>query len=345
MKIQKLILKTAYCLAGLLFIASIGVNISQYQQFKKLSNKPVPGETTKHEPTGQTMSAPVEMVQKSEIKSTTPASKEKNSNPGEINELEYQLDATEEELDMTNEQLDDELSKKAEYKKTRDQLAKNMSSLSNPVNKKMIIDSLTPIIGNDYDPLFKKLNISKEKFDEFKGMLVEQRLEEQNLGASMVGASSAEEEEKLSQQGMEIEEKFKNRISELLGEEKNELYKTYESRLQERRSLREFMETQSPDNRINEEQTEALIDSMYEARKAVYDEMGPGPKINSASDLTEETLSQVMEISARANEKYVEVSRGIMKPEQVKQYKAFLKQKQEMTESVLKMSLYLNDNK
>lgn len=344
MKIQKLLLKTVYCLAGLLFISSIVVNIYQYQQFKKISKEPVPAKTTKDESTGKTMSAPVKMVQKSEIKSTTLISKEENSNPSEINELEYQLNATEEELDMANEQLDDELSKKAEFKKARDQLAKNMYSLSNPVNKKMMVDSLTPIIGNDYDPLLKKINISKEEFDEFKGMLIEQRMEEQSLSASYMGASD-EEKEKVNQQLIEIAKKYGNKISDFLGEEKNEIYKTYASRLPERRNLREFMETLSPDNRIKEEQAENLIDSMYSARKAVYDEMGPGPNINSSSDLTEEKLSQIMEMSARVNEKYVEVSRGTMTPEQVEQYKAFLKQRQEMTESVFKMSSYYNDNR
>jgi hypothetical protein len=111
MKTQKVLLKTAYCLVGLSILVLIGLSIFQHQQIKKLSENAVPDTITKDESTGDPMSAPVEMVQKSVAKSTGPVSKEKESYTGEINELEYQLDAAEEELDMTNEQLSDELSK------------------------------------------------------------------------------------------------------------------------------------------------------------------------------------------------------------------------------------------
>ena len=69
MKTQKLLLKTAYCLTGLLFLASIGLNIYQYQQFKELSERPVPDKIEKNETVSDSNSgsesAPVKMVQKS----------------------------------------------------------------------------------------------------------------------------------------------------------------------------------------------------------------------------------------------------------------------------------------
>ena len=114
-------------------------------------------------------------------------------------------------------------------------------------------------------------------------------------------------------------------------------------RLTERRSLREFIETLPPDNRINEEQKEILIDSMYEARKTVYDQMVPFTSNESSFTLTEKTLAQMMERSELVNEAYVEVSRGMMTSEQIEQYITFLKRNRDMSESLLKMSLYLKD--
>lgn len=105
------------------------------------------------------------------------------------------------------------------------------------------------------------------------------------------------------------------------------------------------MESLPPEKRISKDQAEILINSMYEAQKTVQTEKGPGVNISSPSDLTEETLAQMMERSARINEKYVEISRGMMTPEQVEQYKTFLKQRLDMTESVLKMSLNLYGGK
>jgi len=73
MKTQKLLLKTAYCLAGLLILVSIGFNIFQYQRNKRLSEKSVPEKITKNEFVSHSIndsisdseSAPVKMVQKS----------------------------------------------------------------------------------------------------------------------------------------------------------------------------------------------------------------------------------------------------------------------------------------
>jgi phosphoribosyl-ATP pyrophosphohydrolase len=342
MKTQKVLLKTAYCLAGVLILVSIGFNIFQYQRNKRLSEKPVPEKIAKNESTSDSISnsesAPVKIVQKSERKSTVPISKEEKSITSEIDELEYHLNAAEEELDMTSEQLSDELSQKAKYKKAYDKGQKIIKS--NPAFQKSIRDSVTQTILKNYDPLFEKLNISEEEFDEFKGMLVDQQIEIRNISASIVGASSYEEEEKARRQGEEIRNKYENKISEFLGRENNEIYQAYASRLTERRSLRDFMETFPPDNRMNEEQTEVLIDSMYEARRTVYDKMGPVTNNGSSFELTEETLAQVMERSARVDEKYVELCRGMMTPEQVEQYKTFLKQELEMQESLLKLSLY-----
>ena len=242
---------------------------------------------------------------------------------------------------MAYEQLSDELSKKAEFKNAMDEYAKNM--LSNPVKKKR--DSLTLSLGNYFDPLSKKLNISKEEFDEFKGILVDQMMEIESMNASIIGASSDEDKEKAYQQAKEIREKYKNKISDILGEENNEIYQSYMTRLVDRMSLNEFIETLSPDNRINEEQTEVIINSMYEARKAIYAEMAPDRNIGSSSELTGEKLDRMMERSARINEKYVEICNGMLSPDQIEQYKTFLNQKLVRDESRLKMSLYLHDIK
>jgi hypothetical protein len=373
MKTQKVLLKSAYCLAGLLILASIGLNIFQYQRNKKLYEKPVPEKITKDESAGKTMSAlvkmdqkrdaesatpvetvqkkavestaPVKIVQKGEIKSTTPASKEEESNTTEINELEYHLDAAEEEIDMTNEQLDEELSKKEEFKKAYDNFA------SNPAMQKILRDSLEKTmkqnLDKSYDPLLKKLNFSKEEGDEFKGILTDRMMEIQNVIPPNILAATDEERSKINQQAKEIRDKYDNKISEFLGRENSEIYRSYNKSLSERSSLNSFMETVSPDNRINEKQTETLIDTMYAGRKAVYDEMGPDIDMNSSSNLTNENIARQIEKQKRVYERYMEASRNILPAEQAEQYKAYLKQLLDFSESNLKMRLFMkgNDNK
>jgi hypothetical protein len=240
MKTQKVLLKTAYCLAGVLILVSIGFNIFQYQRNKRLSEKPVPEKIAKNESTSDSISnsesAPVKIVQKSERKSTVPISKEEKSITSEIDELEYHLNAAEEELDMTSEQLSDELSQKAKYKKAYDKGQKIIKS--NPAFQKSIRDSVTQTILKNYDPLFEKLNISEEEFDEFKGMLADSIMEIQSVVLPNIRAASDEEKAKMNQQAKEIRDKYDNKISEFLGRENNEVYQSYRKSLSEQYLLK-----------------------------------------------------------------------------------------------------------
>ena len=346
MKTQKLVLKIVYCLAGLLLLASIGINAVQYLQFRKFSENPESHKLSKNEPVSDPKnnsdSVPVKKDQKNKIKKTATAGNVQNSDTSESNELEYHLNAAKEELDMTNDQLSEELAKKEEFKKAYYQPS---SRNSDPVYKKIRKEAYTRRLGEDYDPLYNKLDISKEKFDEFKGMLLDKEMELSELSETYSSASTKEEKDKIIQQEKDLYEKYKTKIGDLLGDNKNEIYQSYVDRLTERRRLTDFMNGQSADNRIAEEQMEDLIDSMYTARKAVYDEMGPGTQITSSSDLTEEVIAEISKRMARVNERYVEAGNGIMTREQSEKYKAYLKQQLEMQEASLKMSLYLNDNK
>lgn len=345
MKKQKMLLRTIYCLAGLLFIVSIGVNVFQYQRFKKFPQKPVSEKITKNESISDSNSTPksmaVKIIKKNKIKNTAPDEKEEKSNTNKVGELEYHLNAAKEELDMTKEQLSEELSKKAEFKK----ISNTPSSIrSDPYYIKMKRDVITRQLDEVYEPLFNKLNISEEDFNKFKDMVLEATMELESLRSSYRAASSAEEKEELNQQSKEIVEKHNIKISELFGEINNEIYNAYENRRLERRNLSQFIKSLSPDNKLNEEQREALIDSMYEARETANSEMGTVTNNSSSSELTEETIAQRINKQALVNERYVDASSSIMTPEQIEQYKAYLKQQLEMQESSLKMRLYLNDN-
>ena len=123
---QKLIIRVVYSLAGLLFITSIGINIFQHQQFRKLTalspEKNIKG---------------VSVNDSYNVSGPAPAIKAEKSNTSKNNELQYHLEAAQEELEMTNEQLAEEQSKKEEYKRARAQLSKSLSS-SDPARQKRL---------------------------------------------------------------------------------------------------------------------------------------------------------------------------------------------------------------
>lgn len=341
MKTQKFVLRTIYCLAGLLLLLSLGFNIYQYQRNKELFERPVSENITKIESVDDWNSDLKSPAAKMVQKSAAALGKVEKSDTGEIKELEYHLNAAKEELDMINEQLSEDLSEKAEFGKAWHQLG---SKRSDPVSKEKMRDAATKRTDEDYDPLFKKLNISGNKFDGLKGMLFNKVMERYGSMELYANATDDKEKEKVLQQERDIVNNYMNKIAEFLGEEKNEIYQSYENRLPERRRLNDFMVGLSPDNRINEEQRESLIDSMYDARKAVYDEMDTD-KNESSSELTEGKITQSIVMQSRIHEKYVEAGGGIMSPEQSEQFKTYLKQQLEMQEALEKMSLYFNEKK
>jgi len=338
MKAQKIVLRTVYCLAGLLFIASVGYNIFQHQQFKILSEKSASGKITKTESVDDINS---NSGSGPGVKVTAPDDKAGSLYTNENKELEYHLNAAKEELDMTNKQLSEELTKKEEFKKAYYQSG---GDDSDPVHNKIRRETFTKLINEDYASLFKKLNVSEEEFNGLKSLLFDKRIELDDLSGPYRNASTAEERDEVIQQEKDISEKYKVWIAEFLGEEQNEIYQAYEDRRMERSMLSDFMETVPPDKRVKEEQMETLIDDMYAARKKTYDEMSTGPEITSLSDLTDEKITQIIERAEQVNKRYVEVSRGIMSPDQLEGYKSYLKQQLEMQDASLKMSIYLNED-
>jgi hypothetical protein len=330
MEIQKVLIKSAYCLVGLSIVVLIALTIFQHQQIKKLSRDVTSETVTEDETSGEAIPGPVETLQKSTTQKTTTASKE-------IDELEYQLDAAEEELDMAQEQLTDELAKKAELKETATELQKK--ALSNPATQKMIRASAEAMIDMRFGQFFDMLELSPEKTEEFKEILVNRNMETVDISPLILGASSEEEKAVAQQRLDDNRDEYDKKFNEFLGEEKYETFQIYHDSLPERYYLSGFMESLSSENRINEDQVEVLIQSMHEARKEVYAETGyDDKKIVFPSDLNKDKMEYIIEVTSQVNERYMEVSRDILPSAQVDQFKDFLKQQLDISESSMKIS-------
>ncbi len=342
MKTQKLSFKIVYCLAGLIIMVSLGFNIYQHQRNKEFFTKSVPEKTANNvfisESSSITNSAPAKAVQKNII----PVSKAASPASSDINKLEDNLNSTEQDLDSTGEELSEELSKRAEFKKAYKQFSKNMAS--DPAYQKTMRETLTESMLKEYEPLFKKLGISREEFDEFKSILADRMMEIQNAVLPNTLTASDEEKAEMDKKIREINNKYKDRVNNFLGQEKSAIYVSYQMRFAERSSLNFFMDSLPPDNRISEDQTEALIDTMYAARKTIYDDMGPDIDMNFSTNLTEENIAHEIKKTRLVYDRWVEATRGILSDAQVEQYKNYLKRIIASTESMYKTRLFMNKN-
>jgi beta-lactamase regulating signal transducer with metallopeptidase domain len=259
------------------------------------------------------------------------------------NELESHLNVVENKLNKTSKKLSEEQSKKAEFIKAYDQFSKNMAL--NPDYQKTIRYALTNTMVKNFDPLFKKLNISKEEFEEFKNILVDRMMEIQNVVSQYTITASDDEKAIMNQKRNEINNRYKDRINEFLGEKNSAIYVSYLMRVPERSNLDFFLQTVSPEKKISEEQTDTIIDIMYTGRMVVFEKMGPELDMDSSANLTEQNITREIEKYKLVYNKYVEATRGILPDDQVEQYKNHLQRNLEGNESMMKTRLFMKDNK
>ena len=355
MKSQKTLL-ALFSSTALLLVASFGFNIYQYQRIKGLSEITALEQNAKNKSADDSDPLHVtatEQITKSEsvndldpshtgikISKTyiTTENKGERSGVNEIDNLEYQLNAAEEEVDMATLQLAEELTKKDEYKKA----IKNLSrSLQSDESLKKANEESARRMADDYDPLFKKLSMSEEEFEEFKDLLVQKNLE--MFSASYSPDSSEEEKKEAIEKSRESSAKYQKQIREFLGEEQYETYMSFTMRQQEYRELNDFMKTLPPDSGISETLVDDLIDSMYKGRQAVYAENRSD--MTSRSNTQQEMIKRSLNMMKMTNEKYLEASRSVLSPEQVEQFKTYLQKKVDRMESSMKISEYLYGDK
>ncbi len=312
MNTQKSILKIVYCLAGILFLASVGFNIFQFQRSKALSAKLNIESNTAYKP-----SAP----------------KDKNI------DIRTQLDIAKKELRKKKQRLTMELSQKEEYLEARYSASSDTSYYSSPARRERLKKTLLENIEEDYAPLSKKMDINKKDFESLKDLLVEKDMELQELMENTPHyGRSAEDRNNIRAREKEIQDKCKENIKSFLNDKFYKIYESYKERLSERITLQNFFKTETPDQKLTEAQIEELIDLMYTGRTAVFDK-----KDDDDGKLTEAKIKESMERQSLVYRKYLEAAESVMTPELAEKYKAYLKQQLEMNESIMRMSLYLDD--
>lgn len=317
MKVPK-IYSALFSITVLLLLISVGFNIQQYMKRKgsseinKLAKKSVQTEPVKD-------SAPSQVAHKDE-----------DSDKNEIDKLEYQLSAAEEEVDIATEQLNEELTKKDEYKKAVEKLNRSYMKDTIALSAKKQ--------ANYYDPLFKKLNMSDEEFEEFKNLIAERQIAEREVYTNGDYSNSQEAFKHMR----EASASYTKKIRELLGEEQYSTYQHFEGRLSEYIGWNRFLETLPSEISITEDQEDNLIEAMYEGAQAVYAE---SKKANQQSiDSDRQTMNErALNTEKQRYEKYLEASHDVLSPEQQELYKAYLQGRVNRMESTMKVSEYLEE--
>ena len=294
------------CLAGLISLTSIGFNIFQYMENNKLSDNLASMKSAQEESAGDRLDALVKAVEdKTQLTGKNPDMKN-------IRELEYQLDATEEELDMAHNQLAEELNRQEEEKRAERESQKNVL--------KMRLDK-------DYQPLFKRLDLSPDKLEDFKDIITDWELANQERYELIDRARTDEEKEEVYRLRQENRDKYNRELIALMGETKFKIYDDYKSRRSERSELKAFMSTMPADESIDESRMADIVDEMYKARKSVENKSGTGGLIAFPAERDKKSMIRRVENLIEVYNRYEEVIGDTLPPAQAELYRAYVSER------------------
>jgi hypothetical protein len=334
METKKIIKNIAIGLICLLLPVLIALNIYQYQQNKKLSDNTTSEASVNNSSTTNAIVAKDNTLQKATARRTTLVTRGKAAGNNEADEINYQLDAAEEELDTVNGQLSKEEAKKAELKKAELELHKK--AMKDPSMKKNMKTSL----DFQYGDLFKKLNLSPEKLEKFKDLLVDEMIAQQNIyleSEADATTLSKEKQAEMSQRYQALNKEYEAKKIQLLGQNGYEECETYMERIGERFNVNGFMESITSGEKVTEAQKEELINAMYEERKDVKFIISDADTAESSNMYDEKSIARMLDFQDRQGEAYIKAAKGILSASQVEQFKAYLKRQRDIAESSIKL--------
>jgi hypothetical protein len=320
----------------------ICLNVYQRRQIIKSLNVAVL-ETSAHKvPTATAPKVKENPVDQKAAQVSNIAVKSKTSGNNDVDDLNYQLNAAQEELALVNKQLADEETRKAEQKKAQMELQKryviNSSSMKNSMRKSL---------GIEYEDLFKVLNLSSEKFEKFKDILVDEMMARQNIFADLGDTNnpSKEQQEEINQRFQAIDREYDAKKSELLGNDGYEKYQAYTERSGERYYVNNFIGSLGSDEKLTDVQKTQLIDAIHDEVKNITYEMISDENSESSSNMyTEKRIAQVLKNAEKRHEAYLKAAQNILTASQLEKFKASLKQERDRFEYIAKYQAMRNNN-
>lgn len=329
-KIKKIVIG----LVCLLVIGLISYVIFQNRQIRKLSPGVNPEMTADNESDVKDMPGQDAAVQNTADRITAPAA----GVSAEIEELEYQLDAAEEELDAAHKQLSDEATQKAENAKNMIEMQRKM--LQDPAYQKTLRSTYKGMLDSIYGSLYRKLDLAPEKQDAFQELLLDQMMASLETSLDTLGAEPSEEKRaEILQRTEDLKKEYDAKLSEILGSGDFNTYESYRDTLSERQVVSGFVESLGDGEKLTEAQMESLIGSMYRERKDVYSRQGwDEERVTFLSDINDDGIAKMMDINDRTFDGYIKGAGATLSATQMEQFKAFLKNQRDMTESALKMT-------
>ncbi len=210
--------------------------------------------------------------------------------------------------------------------------------MKDPETKKAMAQQQRAALDMIYGNLFKELQLTPEKTEKLKDLLIEQQMSAMSDGMTMFDETNstnrAESGKKMAEQQKQKEEQIKA----LLGAEKFPQYKEYMSTLGERMILDQF----AKQSNLQPEQRDQLLAIMKEEKEFAQSNQPAGltsnpndwQKLMASDEFMEKQIAQQQQI----NDNILERAREVLTPEQFTKFESQLKSQLAMQQLGLKMA-------
>ncbi|MBN1626041.1 MAG: hypothetical protein JW944_05905 [Deltaproteobacteria bacterium] len=304
----------------LLLVASIALNIRQYYQNRKLTAK-IYGAFAEHETTNNQIYGKDSDLQENRDQSQPTGIGRISTSTGnaDINELTYQLNAAEEELDYVWKQLSDA---QTENNSTYDLQADRY---------------LRDALDDEYDYLFRGLDLTPEGLERFKDILFNNRVALRDFYRKLYETTPSEEKRvELERLKKDINDEEERKIIESLGKGVYEKYKAYKNAFDEINDVRSFAASLGSDDKLTKAQEKALIEATQ--KELIYSGTdNEDAKILFPSEIyTENNIAEILSMHKGYNEAFIKAAQGILSPSQSVLLKGYLNKKHDNYENGLK---------
>lgn len=326
MSTRKLIVKISYGLIAGLVLVLIGLLIYQPRLVRQVSDN------EQQDPSAMSISGSNAQEAKNLPQTTPPVEDDKEQLSSEVDTLRYQLEAAEEELDMAREDLANE--RDEQLGDNSDLFAIEKKTQENQTLMNMRRRDEEYFINEDYGALFERLGLSDEKIQGFKSLLVDYEMQRMENRLIITDPSLAEEvkKEKLLLLSEAQNAELGKQLRDLLGSENYEAYNAYQERMTERAFITNFINYPNTDLlSLSDEKEQALIDSMYEARKEVEAEHGiDSSDIMQTLGIMNQNPEEEMDRQFEIYDRYIESARGVLSESQARQFETRINEEKEM---------------
>ncbi len=213
-------------------------------------------------------------------------------------------------------------------------------ALQSPGMKEMIQAQQKSIVLSSNESLMDYLSLSPEEQQTLLDTLVEKQAALMEAGLSLKNQTPeavAEQMKGLSQ--------FDEKIKTLLGEEKYELYQTYQETQPERTQLSALDKILGPEVALTDQQEEELLLAMYEKREGSsfvtesYNQQTFFPADAPPTEWTQELVTGHLQKLSDLHDQYLVSAEGILTDAQLKQFAQTLKQEYARQEMMIRSAM------